>query len=358
MKILYTRSYRREVQLVICLLLIAVVAGIAFAFRDLIGYKVVALVLLMTVSIIAMLFAMVPVLISATVSALIWNFFFIPPVYTFHIDNTEDMLLFSMYFVIALVNVVLSNKIHSEQQKAREKEEKERQLAFHTHLLNSLSHELRTPISTIIGAADTLRESEDRLSINQKNTLLAEIETAGLRLNRQVENLLHSGRMKSGSLEPRLDWCDTEELIFQVIGQVDHPQHTIRFSPEKNMPLVRTDRGLLEQILHNLLHNAVTYTPAGSTVELCSVIDNHYWQLEIRDNGNGIAEELHDSLFQAFFRGPEAKAGGTGLGLSIVKGFTEALGGTAAVHTNEPHGLRIVLRFPAALSYMNQLNNE
>ena len=358
MKILYTRSYRREIQLMICLLLITVVAGIAFAFRELIGYKVVALVLLMTVSIIAMLFAIVPVLISATVSALVWNFFFIPPVYTFHIDNTEDMLLFAMYFVIALVNVVLSNKIHSEQQKAREKEEKERQLAFHTHLLNSLSHELRTPISTIIGAADTLRESEDRLSTNQKNTLLAEIETAGLRLNRQVENLLHSGRMKSGSLEPRLDWCDTEELIFQVIGQVDHPKHTIRFSPDKNMPFVRTDRGLAEHILHNLLHNAVTYTPAGSTIEISSTVENQVWKLEVCDNGNGISEDLHESLFHAFFRGPEAKTGGTGLGLSIVKGFTEVLGGTVEARPNKPHGLRIILSFPVELSYMNQLNNE
>lgn len=358
MKLLYTRSYSREIQLVICILLVVAVSGIAFAFRDLIGYKVVALVLLMTVSIIAMLFAIVPVLISATISALVWNFFFIPPVFTFHIDNTEDMLLFSMYFVIALVNVVLSNKIHNEQRKAREKEEKERQLVFHTHLLNSLSHELRTPISTIIGAADTLRESENRLSADQKAILLSEIETAGLRLNRQVENLLHSGRMKSDSLQPRLDWCDTDELIFNVIGQIDQSQHTVHFSSSKDLPLIRTDRGLMEQILHNLLHNAITHTPGGSTITVSSSIESQQWRLEISDNGKGIDDALLDSLFQAFSRGPEAKAGGTGLGLSIVKGFTEELGGTVKAHKNTPRGLSVVLLFPAEFSYMNQLNNE
>lgn len=358
MKIIHTRSYGREAQLLICLLLITVVAGLAFAFRELIGYKVVALILLMTVSIIAMLFAIVPVLISATVSALVWNFFFIPPVFTFHIDNTEDILLFSMYFVIALVNVVLSHKIHTEQRKAQEKQEKERQLAFQNHLLNSLSHEMRTPIATIIGAADTLRESENRLPEHQKTELLGTIEKAGLRLNRQVENLLHSGRMKSGSLEPRPDWCDTNELIYRVIGHIDQTQHSIQFLTVDDQPLVYIDQGLLEHILHNILHNAVIYTPNGCQIEVHSILEYHHWIVEVRDNGPGIPENIRESLFDAFYRGPEAKTGGTGLGLSIVKGFTEAMGGTVEARTNQPYGLCIVLCFPVQVSNMNQLKNE
>lgn len=145
--------------------MVLVVAAISFAFSDLLGYSVVALLLLMTVSIIAMLFEIAPVLVAALLSSLVWNFFFIPPIYTFHINSTEDGLLFLLYFLVALVNTVLSFKIRKEEKKAREKEQKLQQIEVYNTLLNSLSHELRTPISTIIGAVDTLQESQHKLNL-------------------------------------------------------------------------------------------------------------------------------------------------------------------------------------------------
>ncbi|MFA9215329.1 MAG: DUF4118 domain-containing protein, partial [Candidatus Methylacidiphilales bacterium] len=146
-----------------------------------IGYKTVALILLMTVSVLAMLFDILPVLIAAILSALVWNFFFIPPILTFHINNTEDLLMFLLYFVIALLNAVLTFKIKKEEKRARDKEEKEKTIVLYNTLLNSLSHELKTPISTIIGAVDTLKENKENISNQNQIELLNQIDIASIR---------------------------------------------------------------------------------------------------------------------------------------------------------------------------------
>jgi two-component system, OmpR family, sensor histidine kinase KdpD len=151
-------------------------------------YRVVALILLVTVSFIAMFYSIAPVMVSAILSALIWNFFFIPPKYTLHIENAEDALMFLMYFIIALVNAVLTNKIRQIEKVTQKRETKENTLKLYNTLLNSLSHELRTPIATIIGATDNLQMQDEKLSKANKKELIDEISKASLRLNRQVEN--------------------------------------------------------------------------------------------------------------------------------------------------------------------------
>ncbi|MES2555910.1 MAG: DUF4118 domain-containing protein [Bacteroidota bacterium] len=358
MKLYQTRSYRPLSQYAISICLVLMVSLIAFAFNDLIGYKVVALVLLMTVSVIAMLFEIFPVLLAALLSALIWNFFFIPPIFTFHIERTEDVLMFLLYFVVALVNTVLSFKIRKEEKKAREKEEEVRQIAFYNTLLNSLSHELRTPISTIIGAVDVLREPGDKLSKEQSEELLLQIDTAGMRLNRQVENLLNMSRLESGILRPALDWCDTNELILSVLADFKlFSTHTIVFVPDDDLPLVKIDRGLIEQVIHNLVHNSVLYTPENSTVLIQSTIANESWRICVSDNGQGIPEKNIRSIFDKFYRVPNSKTGGSGLGLSIVKGFVEMHGGTIVAKNGES-GLLIKVELKTEISFMNRLKNE
>ena len=165
---------------------------------EFIGYRIVALILLLVVSLLAMLIDIFPVLVTALLSALIWNFFFIPPTFTFHIGTPEDALMFLMYFVIAMINAVLTFKIREFERKARDKEEKEKSIKLYNILLNSLSHELRTPIATIIGAIDTIKDNETKLSNNNKKELYSEIEIASFRLNRQVENLLNMSRLEAG----------------------------------------------------------------------------------------------------------------------------------------------------------------
>ncbi|HUQ65346.1 MAG TPA: DUF4118 domain-containing protein, partial [Flavitalea sp.] len=185
-------------QYLFSIVLVIAVAAACYGFTQYMGYRFVALILLLTVSVLAISFDIFPVLVSAVLSALIWDFFFIPPSFNFHVDTSEDMILLVMYFVIAMINAVMTYKIRQVEKTARKKEEKANAIKLYNTLLNSLSHELRTPISTIIGATDNLQSNNHHLTTNNREQLLTEIYKASSRLNEQVENLLNMSRLESG----------------------------------------------------------------------------------------------------------------------------------------------------------------
>jgi two-component system sensor histidine kinase KdpD len=267
--------------------------------------------------------------------------------------------MFLLYFFIALVNAVLTFKIRKEETKARDKEEKENTIKLYNTLLNSLSHELRTPISTIIGAVDTLKENKEKISTSNQNELLNQIDIASIRLNRQVENLLNMSRLETGTLKLNLGWCDTNELINSVIQKLSLSyKQTIIFEPHENLPLFKFDRGLIEQVLQNLLHNAINYTPENTIIKIEASQLSGNCCISVSDNGNGIPETELKFLFDKFYRLPHTKAGGSGLGLSIVKGFIEAHNGSVKAENNISGGVTFVVEFPAEASYINNLKNE
>lgn len=347
-------------QTIVSLFFIVIISVSSFALESLIGYKVVAFILLLAVSVLAMLFDIVPVLLTAVFSALIWNFFFIPPVYTFHIGTPENALMFSMYFMVAFINAVLTFKIKDAEKKARDKEEKDKAIELYNTLLNSLSHELRTPISTIIGAIDTIRENENRLTADNKEQLLSEIEIAGLRLNRHVENLLNMSRLEAGVLKPKLDWCDINELIYSVINVhiKEAGRHTIMFNPNEKLPLYKVDRIFIEQVLQNLLHNALQYTPPGTAITIEALSQVPYCRIIVSDNGEGFPADKVNDVFDKFYRVSQSVTGGLGLGLSIARGFVEAHGGTIRIENQPAGGARFIIDLPVEMSPINDVKNE
>lgn len=346
------RKYSTPVQCLIGVTLIGAIAVISYLSANIIGYQVVALMLLLAVSILAMLFDILPVLLTAFLSALIWNFFFIPPTFTFHVGRPEDVLLFLMYFVIALLNAVLSFKIREYEKKSRNKEEREKTIKLYNTLLNSLSHELRTPISTIIGAIDTIKDNNTKLSQNHLKELFFEIEKASIRLNRQVDNLLNMSRLESGFLKPKFDWCDVNELVFTVINnnKNESPNHHIEFNPEENLPLFKIDRGLIEQVLHNIIHNALQHTPEYTTITIKVSQEGQNCCFIISDNGAGFPEKEIAFVFDKFYRLPASLTGGTGLGLSIAKGFAEAHNGVIRLENESAGGAKFTIEIPAETS--------
>jgi two-component system sensor histidine kinase KdpD len=207
-------------QFLYCTLVVVITASVCFALSDVGGYRVVALILLFTVSLLATLFDILPVLLSAVLSALVWEFFFIPPRFALHVKTTEDTILLVMYFVIAMINGVLTFKIRQVEKAARLKEERANSVKLYNTILDSLSHELRTPIAAIIGATDNLQWNQN-LRAEDKQQLVEEISKASLRLNQQVENLLNISRLESGHIQPRIDWCDVVELIYEVVKSVE-----------------------------------------------------------------------------------------------------------------------------------------
>ncbi len=323
-----------------------------YFISDYIGYRVVALLLMVTVSITAIFYDIKPVATVAILSALIWNFLFIPPRFQFSINNAEDLLMFLMYFLIALVNAVLITRIRKAEREANRKREKENVIKLYNTLLNSLSHELRTPISTIIGAADNLQSMSDKLSEFNKYELLAEISKASFLLNRQVENLLNMSRLESGYLQAKLDWVDLKELVHDVINQLKDISagKPIQVLVDEHLPLVKTDYGLLFQVVHNLLHNAITYISKYAVIFVKIVPKNTGVIIYIEDTGSGFPENEIDRVFDKFYRLKNSGTGGTGLGLSIVKGFVAALGGQITLTNITPTGARFTIVLPSELS--------
>ncbi len=337
---------------------VLLVSVLCYYFNEPLGYKTVALLLLMTVSVIAMVCDILPVIIGSILSALIWNFFFIPPVFTFHIDTAEDVLMFALYFVIALVNGTLTYKIRQAEKKARAKEEQEKTIKLYATLLNSLSHELKTPISTILGSIDTIRENHKELNHQQELVLFDEIQKAGLRLNRQVENLLNMSRLESDTLLPKLDWFDLNELIHSVIQKFESTKQAIIFRQNDSLPLYKSDSGFLEQILYNLLHNAFQYSGENARITIETRLSEQHIAIVISDNGPGIPISERAHVFEKFYRLSTTQTGGTGLGLSIVKGFVEALNGTIQIDESDEGGAKFILSIPAETSFIQHLNNE
>jgi len=348
-----------KIQFTASILSVLAIALLCYITLDFIGYKAVALVLLVMVSILAMLFDIWPVLLAALLSSLILNFFFIPPRFTLHIRETEDILMFLMYFLVAMVNAVLTYKIKAQEKKARDKEDKEKTILLYNTLLNSLSHELKTPISTIIGATVTLKENVLHFSPEVKSTLLNEIETAGNRLDRQVANLLNMSRLESGMLKVKKDWCDMHELIYIAIQKLEpYARKRIQYEPVSTLPFFKLDPGLMEQVVYNILQNAIQYTPADKQV-LVSVINNDdHCLITIADKGPGFSEDEITNIFDKFYRLPASKTGGTGLGLSIAKGFTEAHGGTLKVKNLEGGGALFTISIPTETSFLNYIKHE
>jgi len=348
------KRINKQGQYLIGVLVIFAVSGICYALSPFFGYRVVAFILLITVSIIAILFDILPVLLAAILSAFIWNFFFIPPRFTFHVGTTEDFILFIMYFVIALINAALTYIIRQIEKVNRKKDERANTLKLYDTLLHSLSHELRTPISAIIAATDNLQSGNHHLTNENKDLLVGEIAKASFRLNQQVENLLNMSRLESGVIQPKKDWCDINELVYSVVKKIEDNKITqkISISINPDMPLVKVDKILLEQIIYNLLNNACLYTNVNACINITATNYADILQIIIEDNGDGFPADEIENVFDKFYRLKNTKAGGTGLGLSIAKGFTEVMKGNISLQNVPTGGARFTIEIPCEVSQL------
>ena len=190
--------------------------------------------------------------------------------------------------------------------------------------------------------------------------LVGEIAKASFRLNQQVENLLNMSRLESGFLQPRKDWCDINEITYQAVRRVEEnivPQQiVVRVS--ESLPVCRLDKGMVDQIIYNLLNNAVLYSPPDATIHIDGSCKGGILKLIIGDTGPGFPENEIESVFDKFYRLKNSRTGGTGLGLSIVKGFTEALGGKITVRNANGGGAIFTISIPVEISLVEQLDNE
>jgi K+-sensing histidine kinase KdpD len=493
-KVLIKTVFGREIRnYILATLIVFLSAGICFVFTGYIGYQSVSFILLFVVSILSIFMGIGPIMLASTLSALIWNFFFIPPRFTINIEKTEDALMLGMFFIIALVNGILTSRVRKQEELAREREARtsalyqltrelsgsaglddlagiavrniksnfgiivillirdnfnnlvaipgnqgsgclspdELMIADRVHresvkagrfterpgntsftfyplpgntlkpgvmavrhpenftgnnddfwdnfvrqissaaerellndlamrarfldesdklyktLFNSISHELRIPVAAIMSASESLTSTKHPEDI--RNELSDEIFKASARLNRLIENLLNMSRLESGHISPKPDWCDINDLINKAANDLadELRPFELLITVSENMPLVKIDFGLIENVLYNLLYNSTLYASGSSVLQVTASYENGNMILEVLDQGPGFDEREIPLIFNKFFRGAGSVTGGTGLGLSIARGFIEAHKGNIRAENRETGGARFVITIPS-----------
>ena len=216
-------------------------------------------------------------------------------------------------------------------------------------LLNSISHDLRTPLSTVTGVLTSLKEEGAHLGDAARRELLETACSEAERLNRFVGNLLDMTRIEAGAVKLNLEPCDVQELVGCALAVLETRSDTrkVLFKMLPVMPLIPMDLVLMIQVLVNLLENSLKYSPPGSPIEIIATTDASWLLLEVADRGPGVPEHDLKRIFDKFYRIPVPEgAGGTGLGLSICKGIAEAHGGRISAENRSGGGLSIVVRLP------------
>jgi two-component system sensor histidine kinase KdpD len=481
---------------------------ISFFLQSMVGYNFISLLFLLIISILPLFnFGVGPVLFAALLSAVSWNFFFIPPRYTFHIERPEDALMFFMYFIVASVTGYFSTKVRTQQKFLRQREEKTRSLYYlskelsaatgiddvagialskieemfqaetalfftesdkklkakphpsgsfiandiewvfaqwcfsnnqktgkftntlpnaeatyyplksktgmhgvlgikmkndnllsfeqedlltsfleqittaiereylndlakksllteeseklYKTLFNSVSHELKTPITTIISATSSLSEKKIFADEKAQLKILKEIKVASQRLHRLVENLLDMARLESGNLNLKRDWHSINDLLNSAVKRLKDlaSNHKITVNVVDDF-VFQCDYALLEQALVNIIHNSIVYTPAGSEIIIEANSQNQNCIITICDEGKGFSQDDLNNLFKKFFRSPASGTGGTGLGLSIAKGLIEAHGGTITVMNGTNGGAVFTIILPKSREEKTVINKK
>ncbi len=207
-------------------------------------------------------------------------------------------------------------------------------------LLDSVSHELKTPLAVIQASLEGLAEVQ--------NPYLTEIATASQRLQRVVNHLLQMTRIESTIVQPTQEWCFPADIIRQAIEDVGSSlsKHTCHIQA-LDLPAVKLDPNLCTQALTNILHNAAVHTPPGTTVTVSATLPNDQTlHLTVTDNGPGLPEGEEQKVFTKFYRAPGSEPGGTGLGLSIARALIRAMGGDIKAQNRREGGAEFLISLP------------
>ncbi len=278
---------------------------------------------------------------AGLLSGLVWNFVFVPPRFSFSVQHTEDSLLFGTYFIVALIGGQIA-ALRTASDRARLAAESDR---IHRTMLDSVSHELKTPVAVLRAASEQLATGDEA----KRQRLSGEIRTAVGRLDNLVTNLLNEARLGAGAVKPRMDFCDPDDVIAAarraVGGRLEGRPLEVVMPVDR--PMLFADEVLMEQVVTNLLLNAVVHTPPGRPVRITYANTDNPPQacISVRDSGTGVPPHLRERIFERFQSGQSGRSGGLGLGLSIVRGFMRAQGGDVVLDSS-PTGSTFTVHLP------------
>jgi two-component system sensor histidine kinase KdpD len=258
---------------------------------------------------------------------------FVPPYFRFNVADEQYVVTFAVMLVTALTISTLTHRVRVQSEAARAAWERVEAEFLRNTLLSGVSHELRTPLSAITGASSTLIETRDQLAPPARAEMLQTIYDEAERMERLINNLLEMTRLESGELVVKQDWVPLAELIGSALTRLDRALQArdVRIDVPRNLPLAFIDSVGIEQVLVNLIDNALQYTPAGTAIDITARAETGNLTVEVADRGPGLHPGTENRVFEKFFRShcqrPE-RGRGIGLGLAICRAIVEAHGGT------------------------------
>ena len=309
----------------------------------------VLMVYLLVVLWIATRYTRMAAVIASVLGVIVFDVMFVPPYYQLMVHDRQYILTFVVMLMTALVISHLTVRSRTHAEAARQAWARVEAENLRNTLLSGVSHDLRTPLAGIAGAASALCEARDGLSAESQREMLDTILTESQRMERLIDNLLDMSRLGAGGLNLKLEWQPFQEVVGAALNHLARRLRGRKVSVDLpgDLTLVRIDAVAIEQVLVNLLDNALQHTPDGSPIEIFARADADRSTLTVTvsDHGPGLPPGAERRIFDKFVRLPTTSGRrGIGLGLAICRGIVRAHGGTIEA-INSDNGRGATFRF-------------
>jgi K+-sensing histidine kinase KdpD len=355
------------------------VTALLIPFREHINSTTIALAYLLDVLFVALFWGSGPALVASVVGVLCFNFFFLPPLYTLTIAHSENWIALFAFFTTALAVGQLSAR---EKRRAEEAERgeheierlyQELQTAFErasqaealkqserlkSALLDAVTHDLRTPLTSIKASITTLIDEagapEFALDKESRLEMLQVIDEESDRLNRFISDLIELARIDAGELQLQRQWGAIEEIVSTALARAQPltHDHAVEVKIDEQLPAVRVDERAVSEVVYTLVDNAAKYSPPGTKIKISAGLNDGMIEMAVEDEGEGVPVKLRERVFDKFFRATRdgdvsTQPSGTGMGLAIAKGIVEAHEGKIWIESpSSGRGSRIVFTLP------------
>lgn len=297
--------------------------------------------------------------VSALLEVLTFNFLFATPYFSFEAHNFTYPITFIILVIAAFIMGSITENNVKQSKLASQIAIQAKNEQLRANLLRSISHDLRTPLTSINGNAGVLLKNSEYLNKEKKEHLYNDIYEDSLWLISLVENLLAITRIEDNKMIIRTGPELLDDVINEALLHINRraDEHIIQLEQGDDMLLGRFDAHLIVQVIINIVDNAIKYTPKGSLIVIRTSKIPNFIQVEIEDNGNGVSNEDKEKLFEMFYTVQNASSDGRrglGLGLALCKAIITAHGGTISVRDNTPHGTIFTFTIPSEEVHINE----
>jgi K+-sensing histidine kinase KdpD len=376
----WRRVNHRRFGYLVSLVATAAITAALIPFREHVNSTTVALAFLLDVLFVALFWGSGPALVASVVGVLCFNFFFLPPLYTLTIAHSENWIALFAFFTTALAVGQLSarekrraeeaergeheierlyKELRSAFERASEAEALKQSERLKSALLDAVTHDLRTPLTSIKASITTLieeaRAPEFALDKEARLEMLQIIDEESDRLNRFITGLIELARIDAGELQLRRQWGAIDEIVSAALARAQTltKDHRVEVKIEQELPAVRVDEHAVSEVVYTLVDNAAKYSAPGTCIRISAAVMGSMVQVAVEDEGEGVAVGLRERVFDKFFRATRdgdvstQRPSGTGMGLAIAKGIVEAHEGKIWIESpSNGHGTRVVFTLP------------